>query len=447
MEDSAHQLPGCATSNITQINGNQTSEQNRVGNNRVPAEGNRDRVAVSKAFDGSPYYRQSNLILNGKQRQENRFEELQRNGHHYPVAGSLSQIQIKAPPIVVSSELPTQKSSEAGHNVNGTARSSENASYLERLKRSFPSSGGHMSSDSQETAYDKFSRRSRELSQKKEKYSDDVGGKKEHSPKSVSFASSVKDLEEPMRSTSPDKGLDGSVRHGPTRNDFAMPRAHRVQSNVVLTDGIREKLFGPGLQNSDTRRSFDHKPKQQTTAMESKYYDAGDVPLPPSPPTRDTNKAPNHRDSHSGSVQVLSLYNEKSLFASNFSQGSGSFPRQSNIGSGFSESTTSRSSAGSSFGPKRDTFVQQSNSKVDFTPSSSLRASRDASLTLEELLSSGSVKSSPENSPSPTKLASQFEKTSLSSKKEHSLDDYEDEKGGLLQDLRYSGYGCSIMYK
>ena len=58
--------------------------------------------------------------------------------------------------------------------------------------------------------------------------------------------------------------------------------------------------------------------------------------------------------------------------------------------------------------------------------------SGDDSLTIEELLSSGSVKSSPDNSP-PYRFTPHFDK---SSKREHSLDDYLDKRGNLLQDLR-----------
>ena len=80
--------------------------------------------------------------------------------------------------------------------------------------------------------------------------------------------------------------------------------------------------------------------------------------------------------------------------------------------------------------------MQQSNSKVDFSPNNSLRSSGDAKLTIEELLSSGSVNSSPENSPS-TKSISQFSRRDVSNKKEHSLDDYDDDRG-YLQELRYN---------
>lgn len=434
MEDSTNQAPACAPSGTPQINGNCTAERNRAGNSRSANQGSQaNRFNVSKTFDGSLYYRQSNLTLNDKQRGENSFGEPQRNGYHHPTTSSLTPVQIKVPPIVVFSELPVQKSSEVG--------SGENASYLERLKRSFPSNGSHLNSNSQESLYEKFSQRSRELSHKEEKHKDDTGGKKEHSPKSVSFATSVKDVDKPRKSTSPDKREDSSKRIASARHVPATPRVHKVQSNVVLTDGTGQNLIGSSLQNGDMKRSVDQKPRQQTAMMESRYCDTGEehAALPPSPPTRDTNsRVPNQLDSQSGSVQVLSLYDEKSLFSSNFSHSSGSFPRQSNVNLGFDGSKTLLSSARSSYALKRDMYVRQSNSKVDFTPSRSLRASRDASLTIEELLSSGSANSSPENSP-PTKFAPQFDRKSYSSsKKEHSLDDYDSGRGGLLQDLRYS---------
>ena len=437
MEDPTNQLPACSSASSTQVNSNQISEQTRFqqGNGRTETERHKDGVNVSssKTFDGSSYYRQSNVMLNSKQRGRDVFEEPQHSGYHRPVT-SLSQVQIKVPSVDVSSELSVYKSSEAGSRVNGIAGSSENTSYLERLKRSFPSSRSHVNSDSQETVHDKFSQRSLESSHKKEKHNGDTRSKKEHSPKSVSFATSVKDV---GKSASPDDEDDRGVNCGPSRNTSATPRVRKVQSNV-MTEGIGQNLFESGLQNWEMRRSFDQKPRQQTP-VESKHSDTGETPLPPSPPTRDTNRLPNQRDSQTGSVQILSLFDEKSLFVSNLS---GSFPRQSNVDlKGFDGSGTLRSSAGSSFGPKRDQFVHQSNSKVNYTPSRSLRASRDASLMLDELLSSGSVNSSPDNSP-PTK----FERNSGRSKKEHSLDDYDDHSRGLLQDLRYKLHIYTVYY-
>lgn len=426
MEDSTNQLPACSSASSTQVNSNQISEQSTFQqvNGRTVTERPQDRVNVSssKTFDGSSYYRQSNVMLNSKQRGRDVFEEPQHNGYHCP-ATSLSQVQIKVPSVDVSSEP-----SEAGSRVNGIAGSSENTSYLERLKRSFPSNRSHMNSDLQETVHDKFSQRSLESSHKKEKHNGDTISKKEHSPKSVSFATSVKDV---GKSASSDGEDDRGVNCGPTINSSATPRVRKVQSNA-MTEGMGQNLLQSGLQSWEMRRSFDQKPQQQTP-VENRYSDIGEAALPPSPPTRDTNRLPNQRHSQTGSVQMLSLFDEKSLFASNLL---GSFPRQSNVNlKGFDGSGTLRSSAGSSFGPKRDEFVHQSNSKVNYNPSRSLRASRDASLTLDELLSSGSVNSSPDNSP-----LTKFERNSGRSKKEHSLDDYDDHSRGLLQDLRYNLY-------
>ena len=435
MEGSANQLPACSSASTIQVNGSQPSEQRfQPGNIRTERPQDEVNVSSSKTFDGSLYYRHSNVTLNGKQRGRDIFEEPQHNGYHHP-ATSLTQVQIKAPPVSVSSELSALRSSEAGS--HGIAGSSENTSYLERLKRSFPSSRSHMNPDSQATVHDKFSQRSVESFQKKEKQNNDARSKKEHSPKSVSFATSVKDVSKPSKSTSPGYEDDRGMNCGPTRNTSTTPRVHKVQSNV-MTEGMEQNLFESGLQNWEMRRSFDQKPPQQAL-VESRYSDAGEAPLPPSPPTRDTNKLPSQHDSQTGSVQVLSLFDEKSLFASNLS---GSFKRQSNVNlKGFDGSGTLRSNAGSSFGPKRDQFVRQSNSKEEFTPSRSLRSSRDASLTLEELLSSGSVNSSPENSP-----LTKFEKSSGRSKREHPVDDYDDHSRGLLQDLRYNPcmYACVL---
>lgn len=458
MGDTSNPSPGCLPSGTAHLNGNQTTQDNATGNSTVANEEIQDTVMTSsKAFDGSLYYRQSNVMLNGKQRRGNGFDEPKRNGHRefsYPfAASSSSHVQIKVPPVVVSSELSTHKPVIAGRSVNGVAHR-ENASYLERLKKSFPSSGSHTTSSSQEALANKFMQRSRESLHKKEKHKDDTGGKKEHSPKSVSFANSVKGIDKSSKETFPGKEEKDHLKHsgfrnGSTGNSSVTPREHKIQSNVNGVLG--QSLNGSGFHRNDVKRNFDQKPRQQTTSVEreglpkkedTKYGDTGDVPLPPSPPTRDTSRFPDHYDSQQslGSVQVLSLYDEHSLFASNFPRNSASLPRQSNVSLGFDGSRTLRSSVASSGRPQRDQFLQQSNSKVDLTLSHSLRSSglsRDASLRVEELLSSGGMNSSPENSP-PTKFTrSQFDRNSYHSKREHSLDDYVDEKGNLLQDLRY----------
>ena len=345
-----------------------------------------------------------------------------------------SSVKIKTPSIVVSPELSVHKTSLADH--SSANRDSEPASYLERLKRSFPSNASMMNSDFQGTVRDKFLQRSRESVQKRERHNDDdEGHKKEHSPKSVSFASSVKDVDKPSKSNAPQLG-SSSEKHGALTDIDAMPRARKVQSNVTFTEGLRSDLVRPPrAQNADLRDHIDPKPRQHMVTLERKYFDSGEknTSLPPSPPTRDTNGVPNDHYSNSSSVQVLSLYDEKSSFASSLSQSSNRFPRQSNVNLSFD-----RGSTGSSLATKRDQLVQLPNSKVDFSPNNSLRSSGDVRLTIEELLSSGSVNSSPESSP-PTKSISQISRKNVSSKKEHSLDDYDDERG-YLQELRYNAY-------
>lgn len=452
MGDSSNPTPGCLPSGTVHLNGNQSTEGSATGNSTAVNEGMQDVVVTSsKPFDGSLYYRQSNLMLNGKQRREIPINGWQCNGHYessYPLTGrSSTQVQIKVPPVVVSSEISTHKPVIAGRNVNGVQRNRENTSHLERLKKNFPSNGSHTMSSSQEALANKFMQRSRELLHKRERHKDDAGSKKEHSPKSVSFANSVKGIDKPSKATLPGKEEERDYLNG-----SVTPRKPRIQSNVVLSGGLGQSLIGHGLQNSEIKRNFDQKPQQQTSTVEresplekkdTKYGEMGDVPLPPSPPTRDTNRIPDCCDSQqsSGSVQVLSLYDEHSLFASNFSRNSGSLPRQSNVRLEFDGSKTVHSSIASSLRPKRDQFLQQSNSTVDLAANRSLRSSvqsRDASLTIEELLSSGSVYSSPENSP-PTKVTQpQFDRNSYCSQREYSLDDYVDEKGNVLQDLRYS---------
>jgi len=439
---------GCLPSGIAHLNGNQSTESNATGNSTTVNEEIQDAVTTSsKPFDGSLYYRQSNVILNGKPRREILLNDCQRNGHYessYPLSTrSSAHVQIKVPPAVVSSKLPTHKPVIAGRHVNGVVpRNRENASHLERLKKSLSSSGSHTIPSSQEALANKFMQRSRELLHKKERHKNDAERKKEHSPKSVSFANSVKGIDTPSKTTLP--GEDEEIGF---LNGSVTPQKPKIQSNVVLSSGLGQSLIGCGLHNSEIKRRFDQKPRQQSIVererplekKDVKYGEMGDVPLPPSPPTRDTNII--HDSQHSsGSVQVLSLYDEHSLFASNFSRNSGLLPRQSNVSLEF-DGRTLHCSRASSLIPKRDQIVQQSNSLVNVTGNHSLSSSiqsRDASLTIEELLSSGSVYSSPESSP-PTKVTQpQFDRNSYCSKREHPLDDYVDEKGNILQDLRYS---------
>lgn len=452
MGDTSYPSPGCLPSGTAHLNGNQTTQSNATGNSTAVNEGLQDTVTTSsKAFDGSLYYRQSNMMLNGKQRRGNGFDEPQHNGHREfsnpLVTSSSSHVQVKVPPAAVSSELSTNKPVIPGRSANGVAQSRENVSYMERLKKSFPSTGNHTTSSSQEALANKFMQRSRESLHKKEKQKNNTGSKKEHSPKSVSFANSVlpsKDEKDYLKHSGP--------RDGSTWNGSVTSREHTIQSNVVLSGKLGQSLIGPGSHSSEMKRIFDQTPRQQIASAEresllkkedNKYGDTGDVPLPPSPPTRDISRIPDCYDSQqsSGSVQVLSLYDEHSLFSSNFPKNSAALPRQSNVNLEFDGSRTLRSSVAPSGRSQRDQFLQQSNSKVDLTASHSLRSSgrsRDYSLTVEELLlSSGSMNSSPENSP-PTKFTqSLFDRNSYCSKREHSLDDYVDEKGNLLQDLRY----------
>ena len=456
MGDSAsNPASGCLPSGTAHLSGNQSTEGNATGNNTTFNEGMQDVVTTpTKPFDGSLYYRQYNAMLNGKQRREIPINEPPPIGHYessYPLSSrSSTQVQIKVPPVLVSSEVPAHKPVITGRNVIGVRpHKRENASHLERLKKSLSSSGSRTMSSSQEALANKFLQRSKELLHKKERLKNVAERKKEHFPKSVSFANTVKGIDTPSKTT-----LPGKEEQRVYLNGSFTPRKAKIQSNVVLSGSPGKRLIGCGLQNSEIKRSLDQKPWQQTAAerespiekKDSKYGKINDDPLPPSPPTRDTNRIPDPRDSphSSSSVQVLSLYDEHSLLASNLSRNSGLQPRQSNVRLEFDGSKTLHSTCGrvSSLIPNRDQVLQQSNSIVDVTASRSLRSSvqlsRDASLTVEELLSSGRVHSSPENS-SPTKVTRpSFDRNSSCSKREHSVDDYVDEKGNVLQDLRYS---------
>ena len=342
---------------------------------------------------------------------------------------------------------------KTGRNGHGGVDKSENASYLERLKRSYPSNGSYSGgSSSQEILANKFMQRSRDAMIRREKQKVVPGStfKKEHSPKSVSFANSVKGTDKLSKSYSSGKEdgneqlINSRPKEGHAQNGFPVQQEHTVQSNVVLSGRLGQNFVESGVQKNAVKRSFDQKPRLETTVAErnglsegnSSYGDPYDVALPPSPPTRDTctNQSSDHCNSQrsSHSVRLLSLYGEHNLFESNLSRNLASPSRQSNVSLGFSGnkvlSRSSLRSAGKS-------FLQQTNSKVDLSSRPSLMSSGrsgDDSLTIEELLSSGSVKSSPDNSP-PYRFTPHFEK---SSKREHSLDDYLDKRGNLLQDLR-----------
>ena len=359
MELPTNQSPDHDPLGHSQGNSSRSAEQNRVSNNCMASSGH--QTNVSKPFDGSLYYRQSNVMLNGKQRVERISREPQRNGYRdMTTRSAASSVKIKTPSIVVSPELSVHKTSLADH--SSANRDSEPASYLERLKRSFPSNVGMMNSGFQGTVHDKFLQRSRESVQKRERHYDDDGHKKEHSPKSVSFASSVKDVDKPSKSNSPQQG--STEKRGSLTDLTAMPRARKVQSNVAFTEGLWPDLVrAPRAQNADLREHIDPKPRQHMVTLEREHFDSGEenTPLPPSPPTRDTNGVPTDHHSNSSSVRVLSLYDEKNSFASNLSQSSNRFPRQSNVNLSFD-----RGSTGSWLATKRDQLVQLSNSKSGF---------------------------------------------------------------------------------
>ena len=453
MEDSVNQLLSQETA---PQNGNQTSESTACGISTT--SGVQDVITSTKAFDGSLFYRHSDLMLNGKHRRETRFEGLHQNGGQdahvtNPNSSSLSsKASMKGRPdiLVVPSEVSVHKTGRNGH---GGVDKSENASYLERLKRSYPSNGSYSGgSSSQEILANKFMQRSRDAMIRREKQKVVPGStfKKEHSPKSVSFANSVKGTDKLSKSYSCGKEdgneqlINSRPKEGHVQNGFPVQQEHTVQSNVVLSGRLGQNFVGSGEQNNAVKRSFDQKPRLETTVAEknglskgnSNYGDPYDVALPPSPPTRDTctNQSSDHCNSQrsSHSVRLLSLYGEHNLLESNLSRNLAPPSRQSNVSLGFSGNKVL---SGSSLRSAGKSFLQQTNSKVDLSSRPSLMSSGrsgDDSLTIEELLSSGSVKSSPDNSP-PYRFTPHFEK---SSKREHSLDDYLDKRGNLLQDLR-----------
>ena len=425
MEDAPNQLPGCSSPTTAQVSSSHISEQSRVNhvNDENFTSGSLHRVNMvpSKRFDGSLFYRQSNLTLNGKQRGQVLLGEPQDNNFSPFPSASVSHIQVDVPALKAGASGLSGKPHSALNNNSGR---SENSSYFERLQGSFPSVGGNLNSDSLEAACDTFSHRSRAFSHKKDKYSGTARSKKEHSPKSVSFASSV-DIS--SKSTSPGDEEDSAGSLGSSRRNSASSRVHKVQSNVLIDQTLSES----GSQNLEMRRSFD-------TDLGNEYYDTADSTLPPSPPTRDTSETQAHGHLQPDQpIHVLSLFDEKSSFVSKLS---GSFTRQSNVNLSFDESATLQSSAQSSFGQMREGIVGHSSRTEDFTPRRHLRADPDTSLTLEELLSSRTVNSSQDNS-LPTKFAGK----KGNSKKEHSLDDYDHERDGLLKNLRYGAINTAAI--
>lgn len=421
MEDAPNQLPGCSSPTTAQVSSSHISEQSRVNhvNDENFTSGSLHRVNMvpSKRFDGSLFYRQSNLTLNDKQRGQVLLGEPQDNNFSPFPSASMSHIQVEVPALKAGASGLSGKPYSALNNHSGR---SENSSYFERLQGSFPSVGGNLNSDSLEAACDTFSYRSR-ASSHRDKYSGTARSKKEHSPKSVSFASSV-DIS--SKSTSPGDEEDSAGSLGSSSRNSASLRVHKVQSNVLKDQTLSES----GSQNLEMRRSFDTDFLQEAT-VGNEYYNTADYTLPPSPPTRDTGEPQAHGQLQPDQpIHVFSLFDEKSSFVSKLS---GSFTRQSNVNLSFGGSAPLQSSAQSSFGQMREGIVGHSSRTEDFTPRRHLRADPDTSLTLEELLSSGTVNSSQDSS-LPTKFAGK----KGNSKKEHSLDDYDHERDGLLKNLR-----------
>ena len=359
-------------------------------------------MVPSKSFDGSLYYRQSNMVLSKRPIEQYTLDGPHDNVSHLP-SENMSQVQVKVPSSAAGSSLGLSKfkSDEFWASNDNTERSHS-------PKRGLPSNRGQL-----QTNCGTFSHPSRISSPKEEmQLCGDLRSKKELSPKSVSFASSVK---KSSKLTYPGAEDDGRVNQTPAKRTSFAPKISKVQSNVMAEGMMAKRLPESGSQYSRMRGKFDHDP--------------GDRALPPSPPTRDTNESADQCHSQQGhSVQVLSLFDAKSTFESTISS---SFARQSNMNRSLDGSATLQSDARqSSFGQTRE---HSPTSEEHFAPRKHLKASQDASLTVEELLTSNRFRNSILDNSTTTKFGGH----KGTSRKEHPLDDFDDEREGLLLNPRY----------
>ena len=356
-------------------------------------------MVPSKSFDGSLYYRQSNMVLSKRP-----IEQYTLDGpHDHLPSENVSQVQVKVASSAVGSStgLSKFKSDEFW-------ASSDNAGRSYGSRRGLPSNRSQLNSGKLQTSCGTFSRTPRTSSPKKEmQRCGDLRNRKELSPKSVSFASSVK---KSGKLTSHGVEDDGSVNHAPAKRTSSTPRMSKVQSNIMAEGMMATKrLSESGSQYCETRGGFNH--------------DSMGRALPPSPPTRDTNEPTDQCRSQQGhSTQTFLLFDAKRAFESTISS---PFARQSNVNLNLNGSVALPSDVG-------QMREHSSTSEEQFAPSEPLKASQDASLTVEELLTSNRFRNSTLNTSTTKKFGQKGTST-----KEHPLDDFDAEREGLLLNSRY----------
>ena len=393
MEGNNNHLPS-QSSSVTQ-----TSKQSGVSsvNNESFTAGSQNRINMvpSKSFDGSLYYRQSNMVLSKRP-----IDGPHDNVYHDLPSENVSQVQVKVPSSAVgsSSGLSKFKSDEFW-------ASKDNAGRSYGSRRGLPSDRSQLNSGKLQTSCGTFSRTPRTASPKKEmQRCGDLRSRKELSPKSVSFASSVK---KSGKSTSRGAEDDGSMNQAPAKRTSSAPRMSKVQSNIMAEGMMAKRLSESGSQYCEMRGRFSD--------------DSRGRALPPSPPTRDTNEPTDQGHSQQGhSIQIQSVFDAKRAFELTISS---PFARQSNVNLSLDGSVALPSDVG-------QMRENSSASEKQFAPSEPLKASQDASLTVEELLTSNRFQNSTLNTSMTTKFGQK-------GTKEHPLDDFDAEREGLLLNSRY----------
>lgn len=352
-----------------------------------------------KSFDGSLYYRQSNMALSKRP-----VERCTLDGPHDSVynlpSENMPQVQVKVPSSAVGSSSGLSKFTS-----DEFWASKDNAGRSYGSRRGLPSNRSQLNSGKLQTSCGTFSRTPRTASPKKEmQRCGDLRSRKELSPKSVSFASSVK---KSGKSTSHGVEDDGSMNQAPAKRTSSAPRMSKVQSNIMAEGMMAKRLSESGSQYCETRARFSD--------------DSRGRALPPSPPTRDTNEPTDQCHSQQGhSIQIQSVFDAKRAFELTISS---PFARQSNVNLSLDGSVALPSDVG-------QTREHSSTSEKQFAPSEPLKASQDASLTVEELPTSNRFQNSTLNTSMTTKFGQK-------GTKEHPLDDFDAEREGLLLNSRY----------
>ena len=440
----------------------QATSRNQPAGSRTLNGVYREALGGPRKFDGSLYYRQSTgCMLDGNCDGNRNYEIPPGNVYQdvsYPQQSSLLvESQIKVPSVEVVSDNPSNRLSEESfnHTSGGVllGSGSENSHHFDKFKTDLILDGHASKSDKLLRMSDEGVKNTLQC---KNNPADDLVSKK-HSPWSVSFATSVNGADHLSESASFPK--DAEVK-SPSHRELRNSRGEIENKGPYLPKQQQHQRYMPFLEQSrkglQIRGNHDVKAKKKLTETgrlhlhQERKFASKNVPLSESSPTRAPSNSTGQRYSSQQqenlrSIELLSFYSEHNLF--NSPGKPSSLQRQSNVRLRLDgHKTLCDNQEGSTFfRHKKDLFQRQSNVKVtDFTGSGrSSRYTEDASLTIEELLSNGSVKSSPENFSS-AKLVT-LSDSNRPKQKEHPVDDFVDDQGRLLGDLRYH-IGLAIVH-